>query len=69
MKQVLHIDGMSCNHCAMSVKNSLEKVAGVASVEVDLKQSIAEVESRSAVSEVQLSSAVESAGYKLASIR
>jgi copper chaperone len=40
----LKIQGMTCNHCVMSVKGALEGVPGVAGpVEVDLKGGYARV--------------------------
>ncbi len=33
----LKIEGMTCQHCVASVKNALEKVAGVTKAEVDLE--------------------------------
>ena len=34
---VLNVQGMTCNHCVMSIKNGLCEVKGVNDVEVDLK--------------------------------
>lgn len=33
------IDGMSCQHCVASVRDALEKVAGISEVSVDLAKS------------------------------
>lgn len=34
----LHVEGMSCNHCVMSIKRAVGTLKGVDSVEVDLKK-------------------------------
>lgn len=33
----LNVEGMSCNHCLMSVTNAVNKLDGISSVNVDLK--------------------------------
>ena len=57
----LKIDGMSCGHCVMHVKEALEAVAGVESAAVDLQAGEAAVEG-SAEAEA-LIRAVEVEGY------
>lgn len=57
------IDGMTCNHCARTVSESIQKVPGVESVQVDLGSASARVEGefdREAVKR-----AVEEVGYKV----
>jgi copper chaperone len=39
----LKIQGMTCGHCVMSVKEALASVAGAEGVEVDLKTGAAQV--------------------------
>ena len=34
----LAVEGMSCNHCAASVKNTMEAIPGVEGVDVDLEK-------------------------------
>lgn len=34
----IKIDGMSCNHCKMTVEKALSKIEGVKSYKVDLEQ-------------------------------
>jgi copper chaperone len=43
-KLVIGVDGMSCNHCKLAVETALKALAGVSSVEVDLKQKTASVD-------------------------
>lgn len=35
-KTTLHVDGMSCSHCAKAVTEGLKKIPGVSAVAVDL---------------------------------
>ena len=63
MKKTIKIDGMSCNHCIMSVKKNLSKL--------DLKQFKVEIGSaevefdESEVKEKEIIEAIEEAGYKV----
>jgi copper chaperone len=67
MKKRLNIEGMTCNHCVMHVKNALSEVQGVKSVEVNLQGRFAVVEFEGAHDEA-LKAAVEDAGYDVTSI-
>lgn len=66
MKKKLLIEGMSCNHCVAHVKEALESVEGVSSVEVSLEDNCAIVES-TAADEI-LKEAVEEEGYDVVGI-
>jgi len=43
MKHVYNIAGMTCNNCVVSVKDSLQKIAGVTDVKVDLARAEAQI--------------------------
>ena len=62
-KKELKISGMMCEHCVAHVKDALQSIPGVASVEVSLEQGKATVEVNEA-SDDQLLEAVKKAGYK-----
>jgi copper chaperone CopZ len=65
MKQaVLRIEGMSCGHCARTVTEALESVAGVKKAAVDLAggQAVVDYE-ESETSPVALVGAVADEGY------
>lgn len=68
MKKKLLIEGMSCGHCVMHVKNALMELDGVANVEVNLEDKLALVELSSAVEDSTLKEAVEDAGYDVVQI-
>ncbi len=57
----LKIEGMTCGHCVMHVKQALGAVAGVTSVEVDLQAGEAQIEGSAQMS--ALIKAVEAEGY------
>lgn len=57
----LKIEGMTCGHCAMHVKQALAGVAGVTSVEVNLQAGEAMIEG--GANGDSLVKAVEAEGY------
>ncbi len=57
----LKIEGMTCGHCVMHVKQALGAVPGAAAVEVDLASGEARVEGAAAPE--ALVAAVEAEGY------
>lgn len=65
---VLHIDGMSCNHCRMTVEKALLKVPGVRGAEVDLRAGTAKVTFDPAkATRDEMVKAVEEEGYRVSS--
>ncbi|KRQ86322.1 Copper chaperone CopZ [Caloramator mitchellensis] len=66
MKKKLNIEGMTCNHCVMHVKNALLE-AGVDVLEVNLNGKYALVEGEN-LDDAKMKEAVEDAGYDVVSI-
>ncbi len=62
-KTTLKIEGMMCEGCAKSVKDGLEKVGGVQSVEVNLKKGTAAVVHEGASDEALIAAVVD-AGFR-----
>jgi copper chaperone len=60
------VKGMTCGHCASSVKEEVGEVAGVISVEVDLSSGLLTVGSQEPIDVAEIATAVEEAGYELA---
>ncbi len=60
----IRIEGMTCHHCAETVRRALLDVEGVESAEVNHKRGIAQV-SGSALDPARIGRAVEEAGYVL----
>jgi copper ion binding protein len=67
MKKTLSIEGMSCQHCVMHVKNALAEVAGVETADVDLAKKSAVV-SGGSFDDAALKAAVAEAGYEVVAI-
>jgi copper chaperone len=66
-KVIIHVEGMSCNHCKMAVEKSLSALAGVSQVEVDLKKKTASVSYDETVCDKSaLNAAIEDAGFTAA---
>ncbi|TMR42256.1 heavy-metal-associated domain-containing protein [Actinomadura geliboluensis] len=57
--------GMTCGGCAGTVKQHVERVAGVTAVDVDLSGSNVTVTSDTPIDAAQVRAAVEEAGYEL----
>lgn len=57
----LKVEGMTCNHCKMSVEKALQGVSGVEGVQVDLAAKAVVISG--AVDRAQLVKAVVEAGY------
>ncbi len=63
-KQELTIQGMSCQHCVMSLKKELSKVAGITVENVEIGKARISID-ETTVSQEMLANAVQEAGYKL----
>ncbi|MGE5573411.1 MAG: heavy-metal-associated domain-containing protein [Bacteroidota bacterium] len=65
---VLHIKGMSCNHCRVAVEKALLQVPGVRSAEADLASGTARVTfDPTRASRLEMEKAVEREGYRVSS--
>jgi copper chaperone len=65
--QELKIEGMSCGHCVMSVKNELGKVTGIVVDDVQIGKARIHYD-ESKVTEQEIARAIDEAGYKLVSM-
>lgn len=63
--KILIVDGMTCNHCAEKVKNSLIDINGIYSAKVNLNKKMVTVIIDNTVTEGLIISAVEKAGYSI----
>jgi copper chaperone CopZ len=61
------VAGMSCGHCATSVREEITDIPGVRAVDVDLVSGNVTIDSDGLVETAAIKSAVEDAGYQLAS--
>ncbi|HEV3364235.1 MAG TPA: cation transporter [Acidimicrobiia bacterium] len=59
------VTGMTCDHCVRAVQSEVGKVAGVASVAVDLASGQVTVSSEQPLDEGAVRAAIEEAGFEL----
>lgn len=59
------VEGMTCGHCELSVREEVEELVGVASVEADRNTGRLMVRGEG-IDDAAIQKAVEAAGYKLA---
>lgn len=63
-KVTLHVEGMSCSHCAHTVKTAVETLSGVANVDVSLADKTVTIEyNADMVSKDNFKAAIEDQGY------
>ena len=55
------VNGMKCNGCVINVENSIKKLPGIESVEVDLETAMAVV--KGVASAQSVGAAIDAAGY------
>jgi copper chaperone len=68
MERVFSVEGMSCQHCAMSVKKALSALPGIGTVLVDLEKKSVKVTYEGTLDLVErMKKAIEGAGYKVVS--
>ena len=65
MKEILKVDGMSCNHCVNSIETNVGELAGVSAVKVDLGNKEVEVAFDNAATLAQIKETIEDQGYDL----
>ena len=68
MKKTVHIEGMSCRHCAKRVEDALKSAKNVISAEVNLKKNIAVVNFSEEMSDTQIKELIEAEGYNVTAI-
>ncbi|GAA2780731.1 heavy-metal-associated domain-containing protein [Saccharopolyspora taberi] len=61
------VKGMTCDHCAQSVRSEVGGLAGVQRVDVDLPTGTVTVTSQNALADAEIAAAVDEAGYEVVS--
>lgn len=67
MRTTYAVEGMTCEHCAASVREEVSEVVGVTGVEVDVETGAVVVSSDTSVDTAAVEAAVAEAGYRLVS--
>lgn len=68
MNLKINVEGMMCQHCVKHVREALEKVSGVESVDVSLEGKMAEVTCTEQASRDEMRKAITEAGYEVTGI-
>ena len=63
VKQVVHVEGMHCGHCAMNVEAALRRVEGVKAAKADFEKKLCVIKAKPAITEDQAKKAIESIGF------
>jgi len=64
--ETIKVQGMSCQHCVMSVAKALGKIPGLENVKVNLDRGEATFENTRNASPATIRKAIEEAGYEVA---
>ena len=67
--KVIEIEGMSCNHCKMSVEKVLGALDGVESVEVSLENKNAKITCSKELSDDKIKEAIKEEGFEVVNIK
>jgi copper chaperone len=65
-RQIVTVNGMTCEHCVMSVTEEIQEIPGVTGVEVVLDGGTVTILADRAVERAEIAAAVTEAGYTLA---
>ena len=66
-KELIKVDGMSCNHCKMAVEAAVKKITGVAAAEVNLAEKTLQVEYDNEKADMaMIRQAIEDVGFEVA---
>lgn len=65
-KSVLHVEGMSCEHCVKAVTNAVNSLPGIGNVTVDLSAKTVTVEHDPAQSPLEkIKAEIDDQGYEI----
>ncbi|MBY4384534.1 heavy-metal-associated domain-containing protein [Rhodococcus fascians] len=67
MQTTYSVEGMTCAHCAASVKEEVSEVPGVTGVDVDVDIGAVVISSDAELDAAAVDAAIEEAGYRIAS--
>ncbi|WP_347957236.1 heavy-metal-associated domain-containing protein [Gordonia aichiensis] len=59
------VTGMTCGHCAASVREEISEIAGVEKVDVDVASGRVDITSREPLDSAVVGAAVAEAGYRV----
>lgn len=65
--KTIKIKGMKCGHCEAAVKNSLNGIAGLADIQVNLANNTASYNETSPVTDAVIKAAIKKIGFEVES--
>jgi len=65
MKEILKVEGMSCNHCVNSIETNVGGLTGVSAVKVNLADNEVAVEFANAATLAHVKETIEDQGFDL----
>jgi copper chaperone len=63
---VIHVNGMTCEHCANAVRTEISSLPGVSEVDVNVASGEVRIVAEPVPDDTALRAAVDAAGYELA---
>lgn len=69
IRSIYAVTGIVCEHCARTITDELEHIAGVSSIEVDIGAGSVIVVSNRLLDVAEVRAAIEEAGYELTSVQ
>lgn len=69
MIKILKVEGMSCKHCAMHVKEALLEVKAITDVMVDLNKGQVVIKTKGEIGDDVVAEVLSQAGYVLAGVK
>lgn len=66
MKEVLKVEGMSCNHCVNTIEKNVGGLTGVSAVAVDLGKKEVTIEFENEATLQQIKETIEEQGFDIA---
>ncbi len=67
--KTIQIEGMSCNHCKMTVEKALKFMNGVTKVEVSLENKNAVIKSNKEIEDDEIKKTIDEIGFNVKEIK
>lgn len=67
--KTIQIEGMSCNHCKMTVEKALKSMNGVTKVEVSLENKNAVIKSNKEIEDDEIKKTIDEIGFNVKEIK
>lgn len=68
-KKILIIEGMHCQHCASTIKNSLSRIESITKVKTNLEKQTVEIISKKQIDNDEINNIFSELDYKIKEIK